>query len=178
MSLPAAVLHPASLLLPGACLFVSAFPRLLPARILLPLWLRLAPAGILPCWLVLWLVLPAGILPLWFPPRLLHVGVLPLCFPLRLLRARILLFWLLPAGILPYWLPFRLLPARILRFCRLLRLSLLGGVDALLGLLDRLLFRLILLFVLLVTLRVCRSNGPDDQDERRVPEDGNAFHRK
>ena len=56
MPLPATLLHPTSLLLPGACLFLSTLLRLLPARILLPLWLllRLLPARIL---LLLWLLL-------------------------------------------------------------------------------------------------------------------------
>jgi hypothetical protein len=77
MPLPATLLHPTSLLLPGASLFLSTLLRLLPARILLPLWLllRLLPARIpLLFWLLLRL-LPARILLLfWLPLRLLLLG--------------------------------------------------------------------------------------------------------
>jgi fatty acid desaturase len=67
----------------------------------------------------------------------------------------LLLFWLL---LLLFWLLLRL--------------------GTLLLLLSLLLFRLTLLFVLLVVLRVSGSNGPENQEQRRHPDDGDAFHRK
>ena len=123
MALPATLLHPTSLLLPGASLFLSTLLGLLPARILLPLWLllRLLPARILlPLWLLLRL----------FPARIL----LSLWLLLRLLPARVLLLLWLLLGLLParillsLWLLLRLLPARVL----LLFVLLLGRLGALL----------------------------------------------
>jgi len=172
MSLPATLLHPTSLLLPGACLFLSTLLRLLPARVLRLFWLllRLLPARVLRLFWLLLRLLPARILLLfWLLLRLLPVRILVLFWlrP-RLLPVRILLL---------FWLLLRLLPTRILLLFWL-RLLLLGRLGALLRLLSLLLFRLTLFFVLWVMLCVNRSNGSENQNQRRHPDDGNALHRK
>ena len=192
MPLPATLLHPTSLLLPAACLFLSTLPRLV-----LPLLLLARPSGLLPLLDRLGSLLRSSLLPLLLLRRfgsLLRSSLLPLLLlrwfgsllrssllPLLLLRrfGSLLRSSLLPLLLLRWFgslLRSSLLPPLLLLrwFGSLLRSSLLPLL--LLRWFGGLLRFSLLLFVLLVVLRVSGSNGPKSQYQRRHPDDGNGFH--